>query len=276
VNRSKPILGMMAMCLWAAASTAGTADVVEQLETHQKNLAMNAHEAVVHLSTPDGLHGVGFFITADGVLLTSRSSVGESNDVTVHFHDGRVFPGIVMERSTGGDRRLALVRVPESGLPFLRLTGGAQMDMGRFAYVLGRNAKGRMSLHTGVVTSQVSGDVMRLQIPADKADAGRPVLDKAGRVVGVMMPPQDSEDDAIALRIEEAPLQLKKLSTMCDCLVIHAPEGAPIYVDGEVRGQGPKLVWLVDRRPHSVYTVVGGKMRKKRVRFPDHRTVRLK
>ena len=58
-------------------------------------------------------------------------------------------------------------------------------------------------------------------------------------------------------------------------LEVIGPAGAPLFVDGEMRGQGPRVVIPITRGTHEVLAVVNGERRRERIEFPKQREVKL-
>jgi ABC-type thiamin/hydroxymethylpyrimidine transport system permease subunit len=77
--------------------------------------------------------------------------------------------------------------------------------------------------------------------------------------------------------MEVARRALHGLAASCECLIINAPDGVPIFVDGAMAGLGPQVVFPVnEHRAVEVFAVVKGRMAKQRVEYPATRAVSLK
>jgi hypothetical protein len=49
-----------------------------------------------------------------------------------------------------------------------------------------------------------------------------------------------------------------------------------VFVDGKMAGTGPRVVVPAEPRSYEVFAVVGGSMKKRRVRYPEERSVDLR
>ena len=86
----------------------------------------------------------------------------------------------------------------------------------------------------------------------------------------------DSNSVNFGIKVSVACHNLKGLAALCRCLVIVAPAGVPVFVDGTMVGSGPRVTVTVQDGTHEAFAVVGGKMIKKRVAYPDIQEVELK
>lgn len=259
--------------LLAAAPAAADPDVLAVLEQQQQALFERIAPSVVFIARGDSI-GSGFFVGADGLILTNAHVVGDSSDVTVVLHDGRRVAGKVEERA-GDDVDLALVRVPLADAHALEL-GSESLQVGSWVGSVGHGLGGAWTFTTGMVSNiyPVDGDrpVFQTQIPLNPGNSGGPVFDRAGRVVGVVTA-GITEATAInfALRIELAHRWLKGLARG---LVVEAPAGVPILVDGVQVGTGPRVVVPVAApRRLRVQAVVGGALREHEIDWPATRTL---
>lgn len=118
--------------------------------------------------------------------------------------------------------------------------------------------------------------VFQTQIPLNPGNSGGPVMDRQGRVGGVVTASlKETQNINFAIRGDLALRKLRALTAVCDCLVVTAPEGVPVFVDGKMVGAGPRVTVEVDRRAHEVFAVLKGQMRRVVVDFPAQRTVDL-
>lgn len=68
---------------------------------------------------------------------------------------------------------------------------------------------------------------------------------------------------------------LPRLSARTSVLVVTAPAGTPVFVDGVLAGQGPRVAVAAQAGSHEVMAIVAGKKVKKTVAFPATRAVEL-
>jgi serine protease Do len=133
--------------------------------------------------------GSGFFISADGYILTNDHVVAGADRVMVVLQDGRRLPA----RLAGRDRRsdLALLKVEGGTYPFVSFATRARPRVGDWVIAIG-NPFGLGSTATaGIVSAydrQIGEDgleVMQLDAAINPGSSGGPAFDVRGQVVGV-------------------------------------------------------------------------------------------
>lgn len=132
--------------------------------------------------------GTGFVISADGLIATNLHVIGEARPISVELADGRTFAVTEVHASDRG-ADLAIVRIDAAGLQPLKLAGGQQLEDGQEVVAIG-NPHG---LERSVVTGRVSGqreidgvEMIQLAIPIESGNSGGPLLDRTGRVHGIL------------------------------------------------------------------------------------------
>ena len=146
----------------------------------------------------DSGSGSGFVLRPDGYLLTNNHVVnlaGKDGKITVVFSDGSEAKGTVVGTNEAYD--LAVVKVKESGLPPVTLGNSDALAVGDSAIAIGAPlgldgtvTYGIISALDRPVTAGTQGDVSYINaIQTDAAinpgNSGGPLLDAAGRVIGV-------------------------------------------------------------------------------------------
>ena len=139
--------------------------------------------------------GTGFVIDRDGRVLTTHQLVGAARSVHVRFGDDRTVPATVVGTDPRHD--LALLRVDPDAVPLrpLELGDSGALRVGDPVLAIGNPFGLERTLTTGVVSAlhrQLPGPsdfaisrVIQTDAPIDPGSAGGPLLDAAGRVVGV-------------------------------------------------------------------------------------------
>ena len=144
--------------------------------------------------------GTGFVITGDGLILTNRHVVSDSEaDYTVITNDGENYEAKVKAIDPAND--IAIIKIEVDDLPVVSLGYSDSLQVGQKAVVIG-NALGEYSntvtsgIISGINRTITAGDVgsvnyERLEgvIQTDAAinfgNSGGPLVDLAGNVVGV-------------------------------------------------------------------------------------------
>jgi TPR repeat protein len=136
--------------------------------------------------------GTGFFITADGYLLTAYHVVKESAALKV-WTDGRLTPTRLVRVDAAND--IALLKVDELTTAALRVISSRNVRTGLDVFTLGfpniqlqgtevKYTQGNISSLTG------AGDDPRLfqiSVPVQPGNSGGPLLDEQGQVIGVVI-----------------------------------------------------------------------------------------
>lgn len=264
---------LMAIVVLAAGST----DPIAALERKQQALFEKIAPSVVFISDKRAF-GSGFYVQPN-LVLTNAHVVEGANRVNVVLHDGRRVVGNVVERAS--DKiDLALVEVPEAGKP-LTLATRSELRVGTWVASVGHGMGGIWTFTTGMISNIYPAGherpVFQTQIPLNPGASGGPVFDSAGNVLGIVTAGiEDSNAINFAIRSDVATLKLERLATNCDCLVVLAPKGANVFVDGKMRGTGPRVVLQAEKRTYQVFTVIDGKMKEMKATYPATKTVDLR
>ncbi|MEQ9326902.1 MAG: serine protease, partial [Rhodospirillales bacterium] len=134
-------------------------------------------------------HGSGFFVSADGLILTNAHGVGTASRVRVTLSTGRRIYGEVMRRDTVRD--VALVRVePQRIRPLpLRFTPVKQAEK---VYAIGTPTIEALSstITSGIVSAVRAPEspdkgFIQADAPVSPGNSGGPLLDDQGNVVAI-------------------------------------------------------------------------------------------
>jgi serine protease Do len=170
-----------------------------------------AKNAVVRIQAEDEhgmLAGTGFFIDPNGTIMTAYAVGGESRDIIVEFGPNR-YPA---ER---------LVADPRSGIAILRLTAvtpwlpigdSDELKMASPVITIGYPMDLSVTPTFGMIggfdlkylNQYFSTTLIRANIAAQRGEAGAPVLNLKGQVVGILIFPIDNRTACYALPIKAA------------------------------------------------------------------------
>lgn len=139
--------------------------------------------------------GSGFFISADGFIVTNNHVVADASEITVTLADGRELKATVVGTDQATD--LAVIKVQGSDFPFVSFEEAGQPRVGDWVIAVG-NPFGLGGTATAGIVSAVgrpagqfdqsdAGYVDFLQIDAaiNRGNSGGPTFDIYGRVIGV-------------------------------------------------------------------------------------------
>src|SRR5574343_1602594 len=134
--------------------------------------------------------GSGFFISADGYILTNAHVVDGADEVTVRLTDKREFKA----RIIGADKRtdVALIKIEASGLPVVRLGDPAQVKVGEWVVAIGSPFGFDNSVTAGIVSAKGRSLPQENYVPFIQTDvainpgnSGGPLFNMRGEVVGI-------------------------------------------------------------------------------------------
>lgn len=179
-------------------------------EVAADSLLRRAEEVTVRIRTL-GCHQFGTgsgFVLPGGIVVTNRHVVAEPREVTVNTWDGRTIDAEVAGVATDSD--LAILRLADdAGLPQAELRT-SPVDPGEQIVVVGYPGGGPSTVSPGKVRGMVDGevfgeaaDVLQVDAPIRQGNSGGPVLDRQGRVVGIVFALDTSSGLGFAVPVAE-------------------------------------------------------------------------
>jgi S1-C subfamily serine protease len=277
MSREKRCWILLVLVAVMAVSARGRADAgpLADLEREQQALFARVQPSIVVISDGRSV-GAGVFVSRDGLILTSARVVGTAAEVDVLTPEGNKLRGKVIERAADGVD-LALVEVPWKQSPPLVLSR-EPARIGAWVGAVSHGVGGAWTFTTGMIANihplGQERPEFQAQIPLDPGNAGGPVFDTDGRVVGIVSAGiQQASSVNLAIRAELAFTRLTRLAERCDCLVLEAAKGTLLFVDDHYVGSGPRVVWPVLPGEHEVMAATGGAVWRQKVRFPETRTL---
>lgn len=143
--------------------------------------------------------GTGFFISADGLVVTNKHVVSDTTaEYTVILSDGTEYPATVLARDPNRD--IAVLEVEGEDFPVLELGDSDEIKVGQTVIAIG-NSLGEFSnsVSRGIVSglgrevvagsgfgeSEQLDDIIQTDAAINPGNSGGPLLDIYGRVIGV-------------------------------------------------------------------------------------------
>ena len=133
--------------------------------------------------------GSGFFISADGYVVTNNHVVDGAQDIKVVLKNGKELKATVVGRDEGTD--LAVLKVPGSGYPFVDFENSARPRVGDWVLAVGNPYNLGDTATAGIVSAynrnigETFVDYIQIDAPINRGNSGGPTFDIYGRVIGV-------------------------------------------------------------------------------------------
>lgn len=160
----------------------------KEMATYKKSVAV--------ISTFDS-KGTGFSISEDGTLLTNYHVVEGNNKVTVAFPDDGRFTADVVQTYPAID--LAILKIDGKDLPFLELADATVFEEGESIRFIGNPLSFSGIANEGTVMdytnlSDWEKEVVMIQAPVYRGNSGSPIINKEGKVIGVIFATLDHDE----------------------------------------------------------------------------------
>jgi len=133
--------------------------------------------------------GSGFFISADGFIVTNNHVVENAETIKVVLKDERELDATVVGRDEGTD--LAVLKVKGTGFPYVNFENSAKPRVGDWVITVG-NPFGLGGTATAGIISAYGRDIgetfvdyIQIDAPINRGNSGGPTFDIYGRVIGV-------------------------------------------------------------------------------------------
>jgi serine protease Do len=141
--------------------------------------------------TPTRGTGSGFFISADGYIVTNNHVVEGAEKITIRTTDERTLTAKVVGLDEATD--LAVLKVEGKGFPYVSFEDRAKPRVGDWVIAVGNPFNLGGTATAGIVSAlgrqNVSGssyvDYLQIDAPINRGNSGGPTFDVNGRVVGV-------------------------------------------------------------------------------------------
>jgi serine protease Do len=181
-------------------------------------LAAKGHDSTVVISVAgrDGERsslGTGFVIDGNGLIATNLHVIGEARPIFVTLADGRQLEATEIH-ATDRAMDLAVIRVNANNLKPLELGNSDALKQGQEVVAIGNPRGLEHSVVSGVVSAIRVMDgkpMLQLAMPVEQGNSGGPVLDRQGRVQGVVtMKSVITENLGFALAVNALKPLLKK------------------------------------------------------------------
>ncbi len=134
--------------------------------------------------------GSGFFISADGYLLTNAHVVGDAKTVKAKLTDRREFDAKVIGLDRASD--VALLKVNAAGLPFVALGSAKDLRVGEWVVAIGSPYGFENTVTAGIVSAKgrsLPDDTyipfIQTDVAVNPGNSGGPLFNLKGEVIGI-------------------------------------------------------------------------------------------
>ena len=140
---------------------------------------------------PQMSQGSGFFVSADGYIMTNAHVVHDAVEITAVLNNGTELPAKLVGTDPHTD--LAVVKVEGSNFTFLKLTDSESIEVGEWAIAIGSPFQLEATVTVGVVSAKGRNnlrindleDFIQTDAAINPGNSGGPLLNINGEVMGV-------------------------------------------------------------------------------------------
>jgi Flp pilus assembly protein TadD len=129
--------------------------------------------------------GTGFFVSADGDLLTNFHVIQGATHISARTDKGAIF---VFEKTIAGsaDSDVALLKFQATDVDFLKLGSSASAVEGQTVLVIGNPEGLQGTVSNGIISAfRENRSYIQITAPISPGSSGSPVLDETGQVIGM-------------------------------------------------------------------------------------------
>jgi serine protease Do len=205
------LLAILLVRLAAPAILRAQDDTAGAISREVKSVFERCGKAVVKIHAVDEhseLSGTGFFVDPTGTIYTSYSVGGDADDFTVQFEGKKYHATQLMADVRSG---IALLKV-DAATPFLPIGKSSSVGLATPVVTIGYPLDLPESPSFGMVAGfdrkylgrYFSTTHLRVNLPTQRGEAGAPLINFQGEVVGILISSVDSGSACYALPIDAA------------------------------------------------------------------------
>lgn len=140
---------------------------------------------------PAQAQGSGFFVSADGYILTNAHVVSDASKILITTNDGKELEATLIGSDPHTD--IAVLKVEGKGFPYLNLGDSDKLEIGEWAIAIGSPFELEASLTVGVISAKGRQnlritdieDFIQTDAAINPGNSGGPLLNFYGDVIGI-------------------------------------------------------------------------------------------
>ncbi len=140
---------------------------------------------------PEISQGSGFFISADGYIVTNAHVVKDASKLSVTLNDGREFDVVLVGSDPHTD--IAVLKVEGKDFPYLQFGDSDAMDIGEWVVAIGNPFQLEASLTVGVISAKGRQnlritdveDFLQTDAAINPGNSGGPLVNLSSEVIGI-------------------------------------------------------------------------------------------
>jgi len=137
--------------------------------------------------------GSGVLITPDGYIVTNNHVVEDARTLEVRLAVGSSYTAEIVGRDPATD--IAVIRIPDAGLPIARLGDSDKLAVGQLAIAIGNPLGFQSTVTAGVISAlgrslrsrngRLIENVIQTDAALNPGNSGGPLVDSRGSVIGI-------------------------------------------------------------------------------------------
>src|SRR5258708_20417262 len=137
--------------------------------------------------------GSGVIITPDGFILTNNHVVEGAKEFEVTLTTGKTYKANLVGKDPITD--LAVIRLPDNGLPFAELGESGKIQVGQLVIAIGNPFGFKSTVSAGVISAlgrtmrntegRIMDNIIQTDVSLNPGNSGGPLVDSRGNVIGI-------------------------------------------------------------------------------------------
>lgn len=137
--------------------------------------------------------GTGFFLTADGYIMTNAHVIEDAEEVKIELYDGTILDAAIIGRDVRND--VAVLHVDGNGYNALAIGNSEEAQIGDFVMAIGHPTGEQLrftatfgiigSLNRRVNIESITNEYIQIDAAINPGNSGGPLFDMNGSVIGV-------------------------------------------------------------------------------------------